>query len=49
MDMVRELATLGVAEANRKGGIPGYLLDAAARVKDAPTCSPFAAIPLRHP
>jgi arylsulfatase A-like enzyme len=48
-DLVRELAALGVAEASRKGGIPDYLLDAAARVNDAPGCSPFADIPLRHP
>jgi arylsulfatase A-like enzyme len=48
-DIVRELAALGMAEANRKGGIPDYLFDDAARVKDAPGCSPFAAIPLRHP
>lgn len=46
-DVVRELTALGLAEAERKGGIPDFLLERAARVGDAPGCSPFAA-PSEH-
>jgi arylsulfatase A-like enzyme len=46
-DVVAKLTALGLSEAERKGGIPAWLLDEAARVGDSPGCSPFAAVPLR--
>jgi arylsulfatase A-like enzyme len=46
-DAVAKLTALGLEEAERKGGIPRWLLDEAATVSDSPGCSPFAAVPLR--
>jgi arylsulfatase A-like enzyme len=46
-DVVTKLTALGLDEAERKGGIPDWLLDEAALVGDSPGCSPFAAVPLR--
>jgi arylsulfatase A-like enzyme len=47
-DTVRELTERGLAEAERQGGVPAYLLEEAAGVSDAPGCSPFAAVPLQE-
>jgi len=46
-NVVAKLTALGPAEAGRKGGIPPWLLDAAALVNDSPGCSALAAVPLR--